>query len=60
MIQRTGKIRIKLGMNPHNSVGKMVSFYSHRVSTEKKVTLSGFINDTNYKLEKEENFILAK
>lgn len=47
-------------MNPHNSVGKMVSFYSHRVSTEKKVTLSGFINDTNYKLEKEENFILAK
>lgn len=27
VIQRTGKIRIKLGMNPHISVGKKVSFF---------------------------------
>lgn len=54
--QRTGKIRIKLGMNPHISVGEKISFCSHIVSTEKKVTLSGFINDTKHKMEKEENF----
>lgn len=60
--QRTGNLRIKLGMNPHINLGKKkISFCSLIVSAEEKtVGFGDFINDTNHKLEKEDKFNIGQ
>lgn len=59
--QRTRNLRIKLDMNPHINLGKKKFFlFTYSKHWRKNSEIWGFINSTNHKLEKEDNFNIGQ